>query len=593
MSIVSKKSDGPVPSELHKPSTGVLYLTSVAGTFDEAQDIALGPHCFIDREEVFAGWQGISFADAIPSEAAIETAEENLRRLVNHLLPGVAEKLNAFHGTSYSVGFWRLIVLPWMIEIAQRAWVGYARLQKIARQNEGHPLTVPVLQDDFEWQFADTAQLRDAMLKDYRFNWWIDSQIAAALAPAAWTFVAATTAPHPPQRTERQPTNPDKGRVRNILRNIKYWIGYSDIIGIRWAGLMLALYVNLLPKRPSQLRFQPDAGFQPEEYFSLPFLNALKKLMDATMPESFLGGFLKLEKKAKRIPYWPGRLRLGALSFWNEQEKVIAAFATEAGEKRVVYQHGGEYGMLKYNMMANEMELRSCIFISWGWLYDQPSGGHILPLASPYHSKIADKHRRMNDDVIVIGQPIRIQLNRLHWWSRSIIPEWYCRSAVGFLEGLDEKVRRSVVFRPYTRAANDIEIRDIVEKRFPDMTMLETDLNGALMKCRLAVLPSFGTTMNQTMAANIPTVVHLPPDLMTPREEAEPYFKALRQCGVIHDSADAASAHINAIWDDVEGWWSSKEVQVARKIWSHQFARTDRFWWWQWMKALAKLKDVG
>ena len=24
-----------------------------------------------------------------------------------------------------------------------------------------------------------------------------------------------------------------------------------------------------------------------------------------------------------------------------------------------------------------------------------------------------------------------------------------------------------------------------------------------------------------------------------------------------------------------------------------QFARTGRFWWWTWMKALAKLKDIG
>ena len=123
--------------------------------------------------------------------------------------------------------------------------------------------------------------------------------------------------------------------------------------------------------------------------------------------------------------------------------------------------------------------------------------------------------------------------------------------------------------------------------------MLKKNLHDATLKCRLVVLYSYSTTMNLSLAANVPTIVYLPPDMMTPRPEAEPYFAPLRKYGVIHDSPESAARHLNRIHDDIEGWWHSDEVQEARKIWVHQFARTDRFWWWKWMKALAQMKDVG
>jgi len=95
------------------------------------------------------------------------------------------------------------------------------------------------------------------------------------------------------------------------------------------------------------------------------------------------------------------------------------------------------------------------------------------------------------------------------------------------------------------------------------------------------------------MAANVPTIIYLSPDLMKPREEAEPYFNPLRRCGVIHDSPEAAAEHLNYIHHNIEGWWNSGDVQDARKIWVRQFARTDSFWWWRWMIQLAGLKNSG
>jgi putative transferase (TIGR04331 family) len=264
-----------------------------------------------------------------------------------------------------------------------------------------------------------------------------------------------------------------------------------------------------------------------------------------------------------------------------------------AGEKRVICQHGGEYGMFDYNMMANEMELKSSIFISWGWQDPNQTACHIVPLPSPLHSKVAGRHQRNGNSIIVVGQPIRVHLNRLHWWTQGATQMRYCRVTIKFLTALTDSVRKDVIFRPYARTHSEIDIRDMVNKNFPDMLMLEDGLNEAIMSSRLVVLATQSTTLNFTLAVNAPTVVYLSPEDVQPNKVAQPYFEGLKKCGVIHETTDAAAAHINKISDNIDGWWESVEVQEARKIWVEQYARTNRFWWWYWAKALAKLKNVG
>ena len=44
--------------------------------------------------------------------------------------------------------------------------------------------------------------------------------------------------------------------------------------------------------------------------------------------------------------------------------------------------------------------------------------------------------------------------------------------------------------------------------------------------------------MNFTMAANVPTVVYLSPDIMRPNLYSRPFFQPLKDCGILHDSPE-------------------------------------------------------
>lgn len=60
-------------------------------------------------------------------------------------------------------------------------------------------------------------------------------------------------------------------------------------------------------------------------------------------------------------------------------------------------------------------------------------------------------------------------------------------------------------------------------------------------------------------------------------------------CGILHDSPESTALHINEIWYDLPSWWNSSRMQSFRQVWSYHYARTSNLWWFDWMRALAKL----
>ena len=57
------------------------------------------------------------------------------------------------------------------------------------------------------------------------------------------------------------------------------------------------------------------------------------------------------------------------------------------------------------------------------------------------------------------------------------------------------------------------------------------------------------------------------------RESALPYYELLIDAGIIHLTAESAALKVNEVWDDVDAWWSSCQVQSAKNIFCGQYAK--------------------
>jgi putative transferase (TIGR04331 family) len=71
--------------------------------------------------------------------------------------------------------------------------------------------------------------------------------------------------------------------------------------------------------------------------------------------------------------------------------------------------------------------------------------------------------------------------------------------------------------------------------------------------------------------------------------QAEPYYKDLKKAGILFSNPIKAAKRVNDIFNDAQGWWNQEEIQIARKNWTWQFARTSKNWRREWIKAIRNL----
>ncbi|MHA1598179.1 MAG: LIC12162 family transferase [Alphaproteobacteria bacterium] len=568
---------------------GTLYLSRIDNDFDAETDIALDPWCFVGREDIYPDWQRLAFVDPFPRLQDVEAAHEKIRPWLAHLVKTLTVDLNRMHGTEYSQDFWRIMVMTWLSELTQRVWKHYVLIERLIDDAGDRAMRATVWTDPVSWPFSTIDQFYQCLLQGREFNWWIDSHLLKVMAPAHWTLIPATDTPDPDGLVGQRDVRTEPKGFGRLIRWIKLSLGYTDIVGTKWRGVALSMFANLLPGHRSRHRIQPDTNFVPEDVFPAAFLEVFEKIMKATMPRAYGEQFAEYSKAARTYPTRPGRLRLGTLSFWNDEEKFIAAFGHEAGEKLIQCQHGGGYGIAAIHLKPAEIEYRNDAFLSWGWTGHGDYEGRIIPLPSPLLSKMADSHRETVAELIVVGDAPRVRKSRIDQRPRAVDYFRCVPDSVRLLAGLQDRVRARAWFRPYLRAAVDIDVMAGINERFPDVPVLTGDLHGRLLGCRLTVLQGLGTTMNIVMAANVPTVCVWDREFFKVCPQAQPYFDGLEECGILFHDETTAARHINDIWDDVDGWWQSDKVQTARRSWRDNFARTDGLWWWQWMKALTKL----
>ena len=166
----------------------------------------------------------------------------------------------------------------------------------------------------------------------------------------------------------------------------------------------------------------------------------------------------------------------------------------------------------------------------------------------------------------------------------------YRSMKLDFIEGLDLAPKNNLIYYAYTRGNMDLDDVNFLDTKLKGLRVVPKGLNKDMINCRLLLLDHPGTTLHISLAANVPTVCYWNPDSFYIAAQAEPYFELLRQCNMLFNDPIAAAEHINKIWPNIDSWWLSDDVQNAREAWSNNFARTDRFWWWAWIKALVKLQ---
>jgi len=256
---------------------------------------------------------------------------------------------------------------------------------------------------------------------------------------------------------------------------------------------------------------------------------------------------------------------------WYYDELFKLWSAKLSGKSKIIgVQHGGNYGVSRY-LLEEKYEVNLADFyLTWGW--KKKDYKNLIPFGS---TKMLH-HKRINsysDEILFVMTDLPTFFFDLRYVPLSRID--YQENQRIFLANISNKLLDKFRIRPYPSDSRDYYIK--FWKSYSENVKVDSKSEkfiDSLNNCKLFVTDHLMTTYLESLKLNIPTIIYLdkthPNGLIDYSMIGD--FSKLKDVGILFFSAKSAAIAINKIYDDVDGWWLSPQVQNARKEFCEKFA---------------------
>ena len=512
---------------------------------------------------------------------------EYLQRLNQTLLKDIAFALNKLHNLTYSDHYWHLLLGCWLNQFTTVLYDRWSCLQSAIKSfGELKSSVKPFAEDLLIPQDTGTA------LSFFLQDWWNHALISVLMREFAQFEVTCDGE----NDFLRKPGVVKKNEIESHRRVLKRWFKRKILellsLALRWNKYSL-YYPGLsfrqeivacarLGTMPHLMRFPelgPAAANMDFRKWSLTprraegsFGKVVRSLVPLLIPKIFLEGYSEARELAS-MEGQPKRVRsiFSCTShFTDDVFKIWAAGQREGGARLVVGQHGGG-AFHRFNGMTS-YELSVCdTYVSTG-----DGNCHIDPRIKDvgrFNNRLALNAWKPDGHgiLVTVAMPRYAADVRAMPLAGQMLA--YFDDQYAFYEKLQPRIRETTFVRIYPKDYGwDQKGRWL--KRFPDVLLDEGEepMRKKVACSRLFISTYNATTYNETLAANIPTVMYWDENYWELSQAAKPWFNQLKAVGIFHGSPDSAALHVNAIWDDVGQWWYSAEVQHVRNEFCRRFA---------------------
>lgn len=476
--------------------------------------------------------------------------------------------------------FWKTVLYPWLVSIFQNSLERYLQVESFFFENN-ESFRIDLIEDNFLWKFPDTTSCHNHM-HSVGWNEWLTARMIEVIKPENCEIKYIN------QNGEANKWPKIKISAINFIRY--KFLRTNKIYGL---NVYHELGINFLlsSKKPA---VKPGKKFEilniPDEFVALFDCIPIKKIIKKTMPTSIkeTGRYIKLLKRK----YKKGKFLLGSQHLRGDDlYKIRVGLALEAGELLIGSQHGGDsYGFANHCEEIKENEFSAHSFITWGWeKHGTYKESNFKRLPSPYLSVFLNRHKQINDKVIFISTR-KNHCNRF-LSARPSQGEWIQsrEDNLHLLKKLkeDEEIGE-VNYKPYWTDKGALKEKDFLLKKIGDIKFLETDLHNEMLSSKCIILDHPGTTLNISMASNIPTFLFWRKKHFNLQSNAELMLDKLEKNKIFFQSPENLYEHIKNN-KNIEKWWNSPDVQRIRLEFFNEFAFTNENWrndWWAYFKKL-------
>ena len=511
-----------------------------------------------------------------------------LENLYEKILLDLSNKLNHIHSVDYSIRYWRILIGPWLILFISTLFDRWFMLKQTIDKKDITECNI-IERDPMSVVPNDMSHFLNIYVDD---DW--NEAIYGQLLEMYWNDMVKIKKIKKLSINNTHKDNKNPGvKPAFKIYNKKCWI---------------SLFNKLLPKDDSyffistslslkiDFKLQIKLGQFPKLWQRLPaplikldieqrqwrlddkskdtsFEDVARRFIPYHVPTVYLEGFKELEK-ATIHSGWPKRPKAIFTSnafYSNDVFKKWAAEKTETGTTLVIGQHGGHYGMTPFNFEEVHQIDIADKYLSWGWSDNlRPK---ILPVGN-----LKSHNRKVRCDLNGTALMVELCMSRysFHIYAHPQARQYldYLDDQKKFLEILPHKLRKQVLLRLYP-SDYGLDQKNRWKDKMPEVQIDpgNQSILNLIKKSRLYISTYNATTYLESLYWNVPTLIFWNPKHWELKENAKTYFELLKSVGIFHDTPEGAAQQMINVWDDIDLWWNSKEVQNARLKFCKQYSR--------------------
>ena len=519
-----------------------------------------------------------------------------LSEFYDKTLSDFSENLNEVHNTDKSKEYWRIIIGPWLRFCIDAL---YDRFECVRTASENSQITTCTLgiYDLNEWHPRDFHDFWNDFVSDE----WNEVVLSECVKFQDLPYDVDRNFNIKPlinPNGERSKSNQLKSFIKSLVLPLFSTIGRinTDVVFVSpyvkfSKVLKLALKLRQVPyvqntqftvkdlvinrgKRNLFRKSKVEDGF---EKFA-------RKLLPSLIPKSYLENFSLIRTCVlKRLPNKPKRVFTANAYQADDGFKIWIAEKKQLGCKLIIGQHGGHFGVGKFNQTVDHQLLIASSFISWGWRCDgQP---HIVKLPSIQLSGAPELSHKKDGFILHIHS----SLPRYFYCHYSIPVAGqflsYLENQLEFAKSLDNCSREYYKIRldPSSGSCGwNIEAQYASLGYSEKIDHSKEGLWTQIKKSRLCVCSHNATVFLETLSRNFPTIVFWDERFNEISTDSKPLIELLSDAEMLFYCPKQAAKKVNSISEDIDAWWSSEKVQSARIKFCDRYALTSKNWAKEW-----------
>jgi len=573
-----------------------LATTALEEFWDKSNPMVyLGEWCLVNKDKYWREYG--NNADVMPyiwnDSKRLWVARLRAKSICESVLSELSMWLNHVHGESHDVSYWRIVIGPFLVWYVESLLDRYETLENTKNtfeQMHKSIYLIGMLEDCYKTP-SDIAEFIDLIGNNDAWNVQIYTQLCSYLGISVDEKIR--------YKWDESVSIINFGRIKRVIRILLERISFyfqkrlissrSDIIIIMYwlpvwnrmkifinSGFRIAAIPYYLNRNGIKLGKRNNSIREKLKHIKMddPLASIVMQTLAYNLPMQYLETYREHKEKALEL-FGTKRIEMAVTDVGHFNSCLMPmwlAWNKENGSKLVIIQHGGGYGDRSWDsFLQHELKISDC-FMTWGW----KGASHTTPFCN--FKGISNQHCNWKDNknILLVGTGISRFPSYLP--SAPLATQfldyinWQCR----FIGQLNEKECNSIVYRKY-RGQQGWREEEILLDNYPKLAFDEnTGDRGfakSLKECRIFVGDNLNTTFLEALSFNVPTILFWDTNRYESKESVEKYYSRLRAVGIFHDSPEAAAKKINEVYDDLDDWWLSDEVQSVRQEFCHQFAR--------------------